>query len=486
MIKVLAWTVVFILSCFVITANAASITQVRIKTYPNQWQVILDSSGSMQYKTFTLSKPSRLVLDLSQAHWKAKINRSLLRTTGIDNIRLGKKKAGVQRLVFDLKSDYATQVKRLSPSASRGYRLVINVLKYRKKGMAFNRDQAIAALRKDVEDGIGKEINQITSKRAKNKVAVKKTRALMVARNAPRSVVEDIAPKKLRQIIVVIDPGHGGKDPGATGRRGSHEKNVVLAISKRLKSLIDKQPGFRAVLTRKGDYYLTLRRRLDIARANKADMFIAIHADAYKNRRSHGASVFALSQRGATSEAARWLAKRENASELMGGVELSDKGHLLRSVLLDLSQAATIGASIKIGDQLLHSLKGVTVLHHSRVEQAAFVVLKSPDIPSLLVETGFISNSREERNLNSSRYQQRLAKALMAGIMRYFNQYPPRGSWLAYQKRHTRQYVVHRGDTLSTIAQRFAISVAQLKHDNRLLNSHLRVGQVLKISKRSV
>ena len=470
-------------------ACAAVIKKVHFNDLPNQWQFVLDADAPVSYKTFNLKKPSRVVIDFKNVRWRSSLPSKLWQGSGIKRVRLGEPQPGVYRLVLDLNSDYATRVSAMASSFSKPDRLVVNVLKYRHQETDFKRDQALADLRSRIAGSLEQEVKQLVHPKKKAPVVVKKKpsrRAVMVARNKPTSVVAEINPKKLRQIIVVIDPGHGGKDPGATGKRGSHEKNVVLAISKQLKKIIDKQPGFRAVLTRKGDYYLSLRKRLEIARANKADMFIAIHADAYKNTRSHGASVFALSQRGATSEAARWLAQRENASELMGGVDLADKGHLLRSVLLDLSQAATISASLKVGKRLLDSLKSVTVLHHSRVEQAAFVVLKSPDIPSLLVETGFISNWREEKNLNSRYYQRKLSAALLKGIVRYFDQYPPRGSWLAYQKRHNRQYVVHSGDSLSVIAQKFSVSVASLKHKNQLSHSRLRVGQVLKIPVRSV
>lgn len=235
---------------------------------------------------------------------------------------------------------------------------------------------------------------------------------------------------------MVIDPGHGGKDPGAIGRGGSHEKNIVLSISNYLKNWINQEPGFHAVLTRKGDYYLPLRTRLAIARKYKADMFIAIHADAWRNRDSHGVSIYALSQRGATSEAARWLAKRENASELMGGVALQDKSHMLKSVLISLSQSATIRSSLEIGAAMMRAIRHIATLHHPRVEQAAFVVLKSPDIPSLLVETGFISNPREERRLRNQAHQKKIAQAIMFGIQRYFISRPPRYTWLSYWRKH--------------------------------------------------
>lgn len=240
------------------------------------------------------------------------------------------------------------------------------------------------------------------------------------------SGMSEVAPKSFHgKIIVVIDPGHGGKDPGASGPRNTKEKNVVLDISREIQRDINQQPGFKALLTRSGDYYITLRQRLQIARKDKGDLFVAIHADAYMNNDATGASVFALSQSGATSEAAHWLANNENYSELGGVQDFGDKSYLVRSVLLDLSQTVTISQSLQVGYVLLSALKHVTTLHHNIVEQARFMVLKSPDIPSLLVETGFITNPREEDRLNSPGYQQKLASALAAGIIAYFREHPP-------------------------------------------------------------
>ena len=238
--------------------------------------------------------------------------------------------------------------------------------------------------------------------------------------------------KKSRNVIVVIDPGHGGKDPGAIGDSGTREKDVVLAVSKDLAEMLNRTPGITAVLTRNSDYFIPLRERLNIAHSYKADIFIAIHADAYKFKHSTGASVFALSQRGATSEAARWLAEKENESEL--GQAISDKSMLLKSVLLDLAQTATIGSSLEVGGEILNQLISITHLHHSRVEQAAFVVLKSPDIPSLLVETGFLSDPSEEIKLRNSEYQNQLAYALSQGIKNYFQEHPPIGTYFAVIK----------------------------------------------------
>ncbi|MFN3234907.1 MAG: N-acetylmuramoyl-L-alanine amidase [Gammaproteobacteria bacterium] len=225
--------------------------------------------------------------------------------------------------------------------------------------------------------------------------------------------------QKKHDLIVVIDPGHGGKDPGATGLRGTHEKDVVLAISRDLAALINATPGMKARLTRHSDYFVTLRGRLAIARQDQADIFIAIHADKFRDHHARGASVFALSERGATSEAARWLAKKENESESVGGVDLSDKDRVLKSVLLNLSQNETIRRSVTLGSDVLKQLDLVSKLHHNRVEQARFVVLKSPDIPSILIETGFLSNSYEERLLRSPVYQKKLAHAIFSGVKQY-------------------------------------------------------------------
>ena len=259
------------------------------------------------------------------------------------------------------------------------------------------------------------------------KAPIHPVKPLPIAASAPRM---HLPRSNMRDVIVVLDPGHGGKDPGAMGMGRNVEKQVVLAIALKLKQLIDRQPGMRAVLTRNGDYYIGLRERMNIARRHNADIFVAIHADAFINHNSNGASVFALSPSGATSEAARWLAEKENHSEL-GGVNLSgldDQNGVIRTVLLDLSQTATIGASLQMGGRVLRGLDTITTLHNAKVEQARFMVLKSPDIPSILIETGFISNPREERNLTSPAYQIRLTQAIFQGLKSYFWDYPPHGS----------------------------------------------------------
>ncbi len=420
-------------------AAATTLTGLQVSAKPTQWRLIFTANGPIHYRAFSLHHPPRIVIDIQNATLKHRLNQLLLTGTPVKRIRWSNRKNKALRLVLDLKYPLKRRLNVFPPTRGQQYRLILDLW-------------------------------QASAQSSKPKPIIRK----------PKKITA------LRKVIIVIDPGHGGKDPGATGRGGLHEKQVVLAISKSLQKIINQQPGFKAYLTRRGDYYISLRQRLAIARRYKADMFVAIHADAYRNHSANGASVYALSLRGATSEAARWLAKRENQSELMGGVDLADyKNHLVRSVLLNLQQTATIRASLQIGQDLLRYLSKIARLHHRRVEQAAFVVLKSPDIPSLLVESGFISNPREEARLRSPRYRRSLATAVMRGIINYFKQHPPRHTYLAYWKHHPRQqqqrYIVSRGDTLSKIAQRYQTSVTRLRCANRLSSNRLSVGQQLVI-----
>lgn len=285
---------------------------------------------------------------------------------------------------------------------------------------------------------------------------------------------------KTRPAKIVIDPGHGGKDPGATGPIGVHEKNVALDISSQIKQDLAQHPTIKSYLTRHQDKFVSLRDRLNIARKHQADAFAAIHADAFYQASAHGCSVYALSQHGATSEAARWLAHSENYA-ILGGAEFHGHNHQLQSVLLNLSQKATIANSVQLGKTVLTQLSQTTDLHKHKVEQAPFVVLKSPDIPSILIETGFISNRQEEKRLNSTSYQHKVAHAIADGLMHYLYEHPPHNSLVARQQRGQLRAEVHQGDTLSDIAQQYFTSVHKLRQLNPNMNKTLHPGNKLAI-----
>ena len=405
------------LVCLPITLHAqVVIKHLRVNTLANQWQYVLDLNQPASVSYRVKHSPYRLYYTIKNAVNRAKVSSSLGINSAVHGVYLVQKGSSVV-LELDFGIKVSVLSRTLPSQGSKPHRYVITVdkptqaqlLAYQNQNnqaVRFNRKEALAELNKSLKPAVESFINkhlpkankttlaksQKSSKAHKNTVS----RKLKAVNQSQQKVGADQSQldnaRVDPRIIVMIDPGHGGKDPGATGPRGVHEKRVVLQISRALQKAINKHRGFKAVLTRSDDRYLTLRRRLSLAREHHADMFIAIHADAFVNASAHGASVFALSQRGATSEAARWLAQKENESELMGGVDLADKDQMLRSVLIDLSQTATIGSSLNMGAGLIQSLKKVVPMHSSKVEQAAFVVLKSPDIPSLLVETGFISN----------------------------------------------------------------------------------------------
>jgi len=284
-------------------------------------------------------------------------------------------------------------------------------------------------------------------------------------------------------VVVAIDAGHGGEDPGALGPGRLREKDVVLAIAQELHAHFEREPGFSPTLIRSGDYYVSLRGRPDLARKREADLFVSIHADAFTRKEANGASVYALSTRGATSTTARYLAESENAADLIGGVRLADKDEMLAEVLADLSMTSTLDASLNMGATVLGEMDSVARLHKRQVEQAGFAVLKSPDIPSILVETGFISNPTEARKLSTASYRRQMAGAIFRGLRRWWRDHPPPGTLLAWQKESGvgRQYTIARGDTLSGIAQRFDVSVADLKSYNGLRGDRIMVGKTLKI-----
>ncbi len=436
-------TVGFLLVVMAGVASAASkVEGVRIWPAPDHTRVVFDTGSQVNHNVFSLSSPARLVIDLKNASLATNFSSVDLSGSPIQRIRSAPRNGSDLRVVLDLKSDIKPRSFLLKPNQQYGHRLVI-----------------------DLVDEQGTRVERA---------------------NSP-TVTQDSTGK--RDIIVVVDAGHGGEDPGAIGPRGTREKDVVLKMSQTLADLINEQPGYTAKLTRTGDYYIGLRNRTILARKYNADLFVSMHADAFRTPQPKGASVFALSQRGATSETARWLARSENRSDLIGGagnLSLEGRDDMLAGVLLDLSMTASINASLGVGSSILGRLGQVAELHKPGVEQAAFAVLKSPDIPSILVEAGFISNPTEEKNLATEWYRNKLARAVMEGIDRYFQKTPPPGTLLAWQKQNgahsnVSQYRIRRGDTLSGVARENQTSVTEIMRFNGMNDDRVMVGQTIRI-----
>jgi len=395
--------------------QAAASTMVAVRVWPAEdyTRITLESRAEIGFKYFTLDGPDRLVVDLDGIEFDSVIKHLPDRITTEDPfiklVRAGRNRPGVVRLVVELKQAIKPQLFTLQPVGAYGHRLVLDLYP------TVEADPLLALIEKD---------NPVDAARGTRDAGE-------VARASERSTPERQSRNPAsersvnRLVTVAIDAGHGGEDPGAVGRRGSYEKHVTLMIARRLKQQIDAQPGMRAVLTRDGDYFVPLHKRVQKARAVRADLFVSIHADAFVRPDAHGSSVFVLSERGASSAAARWLAKRENDADLIGGVNIGGPdGHLART-LLDLSQTATRNDSMKVGKAVLKALGGVNRLHKRDVEHAGFAVLKAPDIPSILVETAFISNPEEERKLNDRKYQDKMAQAIVEGLKGYFDDNPP-------------------------------------------------------------
>jgi N-acetylmuramoyl-L-alanine amidase len=350
-------------------------------------RVVLELSATTEHELFKLDGPARVVIDLTDAE---AIRGLTLPAPGgpIAALRTGAQADGSLRVVIETSAPIDANAVWAQPSDQHGHRLIVTLGGDR----AATAPQAVRAAHAPADSG--------------------------------------------RDIVVAIDAGHGGKDPGALGRSGTREKDVVLAIARALARRVDAEPGMRAMLTRTDDNYISHRERIRRARAAQADLFVSVHADAILNRAVSGSSVYVLSDRGATDEAARWLAERENASDLMGGVKLDDKDSVLASVLLDLSQAASISSSMVAAERVLDALDRVGQVRKPSVQQAGFLVLKSPDIPSMLVETAYISNPDEERRLRTASHQRKLAEAIFAGVRDYFAQNPPQGTLFAQQRRN--------------------------------------------------
>jgi N-acetylmuramoyl-L-alanine amidase len=414
--------------------SATTVEDIRIWAENGKTRVVLDLSRPAEHNIFTLRSPDRLVVDLKGGRLNPTFDALPGGVGSVKTIRTGVRANGQLRVVLDLNENVRSRSFTAGPNSQYGDRLVIDL-------------QRTGNLR--------------TVKRAS----------------------EEYRPG--RDIVIAVDPGHGGYDPGAVGRAKTREKDVALAVSRELASRINAEHGMKAVLIRNGDYFVGHRERMAIARQDGADLFVSIHADAVDDRRAYGATVYVLSLKGASDEESRLLAQRENASVQVGGVSLDDKDEVLASVLLDLSQNAALSASLEVGSEVIHELSRIGKVHRRTVQQAGLIVLKSPDMPSILVETAYISNPSEEKLLNDRRHQAKLANAILAGIRNYFHTNPPPDTRIAMtMNRSTGEQVRHkiaRGDTLSQIAERYNVSPAAIRAANRLNSDAIRIGQTLSI-----
>lgn len=390
-------------------ASAALVRDARLWRSSDKLRVVFDLSGPVQFKTFTLEAPDRLIVDVAGAQLSGDFTHLNLAGTSVRAIRSGPFGHGDTRIVFDLKAPMQTTAFLLGPQAGQGHRLVLDLMQ---PGHA-----AVPAV---------------------------------IASTPKPEAVEPVQPERAsasnfhpkRDIVVVVDPGHGGKDPGAIGGKGEREKDVVLSIAQLLARRLKREKGYTVHLVRNDDFYVPLRKRVEFAHQRNADMFISVHADAAPRLTASGASVFALSENGATSATARMMAERENGADLLGAaslLNLKDKDPMLANVIIDMSMNATIAASLQLGHTVLGSLADITTLHQKRVEQAGFAVLKSPDVPSILVETGFISNASDAQRLVTARHQQAVADRLFDGINTYFSKNPPSGSYVAWRQEQKAQ-----------------------------------------------
>lgn len=390
-----------------------SILAVRVWPAADYTRVAIEHDTPLKYSHFTVSNPERLVVDLEGVELNSVLEGLAGKIADDDpNIRLlraGRYKPGVVRLVMELKNEVRPQVFMLPPAGEYRRRLVLDVY-------PLNPPDPLLALLDQ------KEIEQLMGDRPSTSKPQYPTSGSSEHKVEPRRGGK---PLVNRMVTITLDPGHGGEDPGAVGRGGSYEKNVTLAVAKRLKAKIDAEPNMRAVLTRDSDFFVPLNVRVQKARRLQSDLFVSIHADAFVRPDARGSSVFVLSERGASSSAARYLAQKENSADLIGGVNIDVKDPMLARTLLDLSQTATISDSLKFGKAVLGELGTINTLHKAGVEQAGFAVLKAPDIPSILVETAFISNPQEEKRLNDDDYQDKMAEAILSGMKKYFAKNPP-------------------------------------------------------------
>ncbi|ABI55924.1 N-acetylmuramoyl-L-alanine amidase [Alkalilimnicola ehrlichii MLHE-1] len=445
----LQWSIIIglLLLCHSALLSAQTeVSGVRASDSGDTTRVVFDLGGAVEHKAFTLADPHRVVIDIRGA--RAASDLTLTGQGVVERLRSGARGDGDLRLVLDLTEQVRPRTFLVAPGNGRGHRLVVDLEPHGR------RDAESAGRSADSQSRSG-------------------------ARAEPTRSVGNGT--RQRDLVVAIDAGHGGVDPGAIGPGGTFEKDIALQVARRLARLLEDKPGLRPLMIRDGDYYMGLRDRTRKARENNADLFVSIHADALDDRRVRGSSVYVLSEQGATSEAARMLAQRENAADFIGGVSLKDKDDMVASVLVDLSRAATVESSLELGDKALEELGRTNRLLRGRVEQAGFAVLKSLDMPSMLVELGFISNPEEERLLRQAEHQQNLARALARSIERYAEDVMLPELRMAGDEAGGQEYVVRRGDTLSAIAQRHDVSVGRLRAANDLNGDNIVVGRTLVI-----
>jgi N-acetylmuramoyl-L-alanine amidase len=434
-----------------LAADPVLVQGTRVWTDPEKTRLVFETTGAVTHRIFAVDDPDRLVLDLDNVRLTSPFPTVDLADPVLVGLRAGPRNSEDIRIVLDLKQAVRAKSFLLTPNERYQHRLVIDLTP--KDGVNIRR----------------------------------------VARPAYPAIVPDARPggrggptwdARGRPIIVAIDAGHGGEDPGAIGKGGTQEKTVTLSIARELAKLIEREPGLEPLMTRDGDYYVGLRDRIKIARDQRADLFVSIHADAFTNTTARGSSVYTLSNSGASSASAKWLANRENSSDRMGGIARERESDILATVLMDMTQNATIEQSSEAAGLVLAHLGRLGTVHKNYVQKAGFVVLESPDVPSILVETAFISNPDEEKRLNDKRHQRRFAEAIMAGVKAYFLKFPPHGVVVdagSGSAPTARAYVISPGDTLSGIAKRHSVSVPALRAHNGLTDDVIRVGQVLTI-----
>jgi N-acetylmuramoyl-L-alanine amidase len=485
-------------------AQAATVSKVRVWRGEGYTRVVLDLDAPVSYNLILASNPTRIILDVANTTLNTSVSKLSLKSTPIEIIRTSTVNDKDLRLVFDLKNNVAPKSFLLKKNKENHDRLVLDLYTAETTSVpAVNNPASAKATSTAAND------RPINNSEPVNIEALLGDEPVINDTTKPAAAVANGRP-----ILIAIDAGHGGADSGALGPRNMREKDVTLAIAKELVSVINAQPGYSARLTRNGDYFVELQKRRDLARDMKADLFISVHADSFTDPSAYGASVFALSRKGATSEMARFLAQRENDSDLIGrvgGIRLDDKDAQLAGVLVDLSMTSTVNSSLQVGSNVLGAISAIAPLHAKHVEQAGFVVLKSPDVPSILVETGFISNASEAKKLASPDYREQMAQAIFKGVKRYFAQHPPATATVASysapantpaeksvskksvsnvsptkkssvtNSSSDQKHTVVSGDTLSSIATKYKVSASQIKKLNSMNNDTVKLGQTLKI-----